>query len=109
MEFFASIIDLIDSTGVPDQISNVEVAALFTNPWFMVPFVLFVVYKLYRQALNTLVLTGLAVALWVFSGSPMMDGLIIDGELQLNKVLPVAGVGLLAVVIAVYFLFIRSD
>ncbi|MDF1613371.1 hypothetical protein [Desulfurivibrio dismutans] len=109
MEFLASIAESINSTGVPGQIRNVEVMALFTNPWFMVPFVLFVVYKLYRQAVNTLVLTALVVALWILTGSPMMEGLIIDGELQLNKVLPVAGVGLLAAVIAVYFLFIRSD
>ena len=108
MEFFATFVDLLDSTKVPDQIREVKVADLFTNPWFLAPFLLFIGYNLYRQSVNTLVITGLVVGLWIFSGSTMMEGLIVDGHLQLDKLLPVAGVYLAAVAIAIYFLFMRE-
>lgn len=109
MEFFAKLIELLNRTGVPGQLQDVAVKELFTNPWFLVPFVLFVGYNLYKQSVNTLVITALLVGLWIFSGSPMMEDLVIDGELQLGKVLPVAGIGVVAAGIAVYFLFMRSD
>ncbi|MFH7321468.1 hypothetical protein ACHHRT_12780 [Desulfurivibrio sp. D14AmB] len=108
MDFLVSIIDFLAGTGVAEQIRAVDVRGLFTNPWFMVPFVGFLGYNLYKQAVKVLVITALALGLWVFSGSPMMDGLIIDNELQLSKVLPVAGVGLVAVAVAVYFLIMRD-
>ncbi len=108
MEFFATLVDLLESTKVPDQIRQVNVADLFTNPWFLAPFVLFISYNLYRQSVNTLVITALVVGLWIFSGSTMMEGLIVDGHLQLDKLLPVAGVYLAAVAIAIYFLFMRE-
>ena len=38
-----------------------------------------------------------------------MQGLVINGELQIGKILPVAGVWLLAVATAIYLLFMRSD
>ncbi len=108
MEILTSIIDFIIGTGVGEQISSVDAKGLFTNPWFLVPFIAFIGYNLYKQSINTLVLTALAVALWLFAGSPMMEGLIVDGEMQLGKVLPVAGVGVVAVGVAVYFLFMRE-
>lgn len=109
MDFVNRIFDFIANTGVPGQLADVEVGALFTNPWFLVPFLAFVGYNLYRQAVSTLVIAALVVGLWIFSGTPMMEGLVVDGEMQLAKVLPVAGVGLLAAGIAIYFLFIRPD
>lgn len=108
-EFFGSIIEFINNTNVPDQFREVDAAGLFTNPWFLVPFVCFICYNLYKQALNTLVLTGLGFGLWLFTGSPYMEGMIVKGELQLGKVLPVAAVFVVAIAIAVYFVFMRSD
>lgn len=108
MEILTSIMDFFNNTGVVEQIRNVDFKALFSNPWFLVPFIGFVGYNLYKQAVNILVITALVLALWLFSGSPMMDGLIVDGEMQLAKVLPVVGVGLAAVGVAVYFLFMRD-
>ncbi|MFU8818880.1 MAG: hypothetical protein ACNA74_04045 [Desulfurivibrio sp.] len=108
MEFLTSIMDFIAGTGVGEQIRAVDFKGLFTNPWFMVPFIGFIGYNLYKQAVKILVITLLVVGLWLFTGSPMMDGLFIDGHLQLNKVLPVAGVGLVAVAVAVYFLIMRD-
>ncbi|MFH7326847.1 hypothetical protein [Desulfurivibrio sp. C05AmB] len=109
MDIFGAIVDFIANTNVPDQFREVDVRGLFTNPWFLVPFIAFIGYHFYKQSVNTLVITALVLGLWIFSGSPMMEDLVVDGHLQLSKVLPVAGVGVLALGIAVYFLFIRSD
>lgn len=108
MEFLGSLLDFLNNTNVPAQFREVDARGLFTNPWFLVPFLAFIGYNLYKQAVNPLVLTALVIGLWIFSGSPMMDGLIVDGEMQLGKVLPVVGVGLVAVGVAVYFLFMRD-
>ncbi|HIJ90331.1 MAG: hypothetical protein OEV89_06135 [Desulfobulbaceae bacterium] len=108
-EFLGQIVDFINSTNVPQQISEVDAKGLFTNTWFLVPLIVFVCYNLYKQAMNTLVLTGLGFGLWIFSGSRYMEGLVVGDQLQLVKVLPVVGVFIGAIAIAIYFLFMRSD
>ena len=109
MEFLDTIVEFFNNTNIPEQLHQVDAAGLFTNPWFLVPFVLFVGYQLYKQSINTLVITGVAIGLWIFSGSPMTQNLIVDGQLQIGKVLPVAGVGIVAIGIIIYFLFMRSE
>ncbi|MHB1014921.1 MAG: hypothetical protein ACYC2W_06560 [Desulfurivibrionaceae bacterium] len=108
-EFLGKIVDFMNSTNVPQQFREVDARGLFTNSWFLVPFIVFICYNLYKQAVNTLVMTGLGFGLWLFSGSSYMEGMVVDGILQLNKVLPVAGVFIGAIAIAIYFLFMRSD
>ena len=109
MDFLTAIAEFISNTSVPAQVKAVDAAGLFTNPWFLAPFVLFVGYQLYKQSMNALVLTGVAIGLWLFTGSPLTRNLIVDGQLQIGKILPVAGVGLVALGIIIYFLFMRSD
>lgn len=108
-EFLGQIVDFFNSTNIPEQFREVDIKGLFSNAWFLVPFIAFVCYNLYKQAVETLVLTGLGFGLWAFSGSSYMEGLVVDGYLQLGKVLPVAGVFIGAIAIAIYFLFMRSD
>ncbi|OGQ99208.1 MAG: hypothetical protein A2505_08050 [Deltaproteobacteria bacterium RIFOXYD12_FULL_55_16] len=108
-EFLGQIVDFFNSTNVPQQLREIDARGLFTNPWFLAPFIAFIFYNLYKQALNTLVMTSLGFGLWFFSGSSYMEGLVVNGFLQLDKVLPVAGVFIGALAIAVYFLFMRSD
>jgi hypothetical protein len=108
-EFLGQMVDFLNSTNVPQQFREVDVRGLFTNSWFMAPFVAFILYNLYKQAMNTLVMTFLGFGLWIFSGSRYMEGMVVNGQLQLDKVLPVSGVFLGALGIAVYFLFMRSD
>jgi len=108
-EFLGQIADFFNSTNVPQQFREVDVKGLFTNAWFLVPFIAFILYNLYKQSVDTLVLTGLGFGLWLFSGSHYMEGLVVNGYLQLGKVLPVAGVFVGAIAIAIYFLFMRSD
>lgn len=108
-EFLTPVIDFINNTQVLDQIRDVEVKALFTNPWFMVPFVLQIGWWLYKQAVNSLVITGLVTGLWWFSGSRFTQDLIINGEMQPAKIFPVVGVGIVVIVVLAYLFFIRSD
>jgi len=109
MEILNRIVEFFNNTNIPEQFHEVDAIGLFTNPWFLVPFVLFIGYKLYKQSINTLVITGVAIGLWIFSGSPMAKNLIVDGQLQIGKILPVAGVGVVAIGIIIYFLFMRSE
>ena len=108
-EFLGQIVDFLNSTNVPQQFREVDAKGLITNVWFVVPCIAFVCYNLYKQATNTLVMTGLGFGLWLFSGSSYMDGLVVNGYLQLGKVLPVAAVFIGAIAIAIYFLFMRTD
>ncbi len=108
MEILTTIANFFTNTNIPDQISRVDAVGLFTNPWFLVPFVLFIGYHLYRQSINTLVVTAVVIGLWLFSGSPMTKDLIVDGNVQIGKILPIAGVGVGAIAVLVYFLFMRS-
>ena len=107
-DFFMSIIDTLNATQVPAQIRGVDIGGLFTNPFFILPFLGLVGYLLYKQSFNNLILIGIAIGLWIFSGTSFMQGLVVDGEMQIGKVLPVAGVGLVALAVAVYLLFMRE-
>ncbi|MEJ2689682.1 MAG: hypothetical protein P8130_06985 [Deltaproteobacteria bacterium] len=107
--FVERIVTFVDATKIPEQLREVDAAGLFTNWHFLVPFLCFMAYLLYRQAFTKMTLIGIAIGLWVFSGSSFMKGLVVNGELQLSKILPVAGVWVLAVGTAVYLLFMRSE
>lgn len=108
-EFLVTIVEWINSTNVPQQISDVDAKGLFANGYFMVPFIGVVGYLIYKQALNNLVVVGLGIGLWIFSGSNYMQGAMVNGEIQLDKLLPVLLVWVGAIAIFIYFLFIRSD
>lgn len=108
-DLLSPVMEFINSTHLLEQIRTVDVKGLFTNPWFLVPFIAQIGWWFYKQALNSLVCTALVIGIWWFSGSNYAQGLVINGELQLAKVLPVAGVGILVIVVLVYLFFIRSD
>lgn len=108
-DIFGPVVDFINNTHVLEQIREVDTKGLFTNTWFLIPFLVFLGYKLYKQDVNALVLTALVFGLWMFSGSTYMSGLIVNGVLQIGKILPVAFVFIGAIAVAVYFLFMRSD
>ena len=105
----AQLTDFIKSTNILKQIQAVDITGLFTNPWFLVPFIIYIGYLLYRQAVNSIVMMGLVIVVWIFSGTSYATGLVVDGIIQINKILPVAAFGIGVVAVAVYFLFMRSD
>ncbi len=108
-EIFGKLLVFIESTGVLDQISSVDAAGLFTNPWFLVPFLLVIFYLLYRQSFTDIAVIGIGIGLWMFSGSSYMEGLMVDGQLDIGKILPVAGVWLAGLAVIIYLVFMRSD
>ena len=97
----------VQATQVPAQVRDVDYMGLFTNPFFLVPFGLFVGYLLFRQALRDLIIVIIILGVWYATGTDYMHTLVVGDEIQLVKVLPVVfgGAGLLALVI--YLLFGR--
>lgn len=109
MSMFSGIVEWFDSTNLHKQITEVDFIGLFTNPWFMVPFVALVVYLLYKQSFKDLILLAMLIGVWWVSGTEYMSTLIVGDELQMNKVLPVVFGGAIALGLAIYILFGRSD
>jgi len=106
---FSRIGDWAQATGLPDQIRDVDVQGLFTNPWFLVPFVALLGYQIYKQAFRDMIILGLIMGVWYFSGTPYMQNLVVGNELQVNKVLPLLFGGAVVLGIIIYLLFGRSD
>ena len=66
-------------------------------------------YLLYKKALRDLVILGAILGMWWASGTPYMQTLVVDGELQINKVLPVLFGGAAVLGLVIYLLIGRSD
>jgi len=106
--FFAKIGAFLQSTHVPEQVKDVDVAGLFTNPWFLIPFIALVSYLIWKQSFNELIIITLFVVVWWLSGTEYMQTLVVDGELQMKKVLPVLGGASVVLGFIVYLFFGRS-
>lgn len=98
----------LQSTNVPQQVKDVDFAGLFTNPWFLVPFIALVGYLLWKQSFTELIIIAIFVVLWYVSGTEYMQTLIVDGELQINKVLPVLAGASVILGFIIYLFFGRS-
>jgi hypothetical protein len=98
----------VEGTGIPEQIAEVDMG-LFTNPWFLLPFLTFVLYKVYKKQWRNLVILTVVLIIWWLSGTEYMKTLVIGDELQIDKVLPVVGIGVVAVGLVIYLIFGRSD
>ena len=107
--FFSTIGEWLDTTHLPEQISEVDFAALFSNPWFLVPFIAFVGYQIYKQAFRDLFVIALLMGVWYVSGTDYMQTLVVGDELQVNKVLPLLFGGAVVVGVIIYLYFGRSD
>jgi hypothetical protein len=99
----------IQQTQVLEQIKVVDVSGLFHNPYFLAPFICVVIYNLYRQTFANLVIIGLGMGLWYFSGTDYVRGAVVDGQIQISKIIPLAGVGIGSIAVLVYLFFIRQD
>lgn len=107
--FFSSIGELLQATHLPEQIKDVDFAALFTNPWFLIPFIGFIGYQIYKQAFRDLFVIALLMGVWYVSGTDYMQTLVVGDELQVNKVLPLLFGGAVVVGVIIYLYFGRSD
>jgi hypothetical protein len=107
-QFFGKIGGFIQTTNLPEQIEKVDYVGLFTNPWFMVPFVALIGYMLYKQAFRDLIIVTIVIALWWVSGTEYMQTLVVGDELQINKILPVLFGGAVTLGFIIYMFFGRS-
>ncbi len=107
--FMSSLLEFWTNTNIPQQLSDVDVKGLFTNPWVLVPLIVQIGWWVYKMAINNIIMLALAVGLWIFTGTPYAQDLVVDGELQPGKIIPVAGVGLGAIMVAIYIFFMRGD
>lgn len=109
MGFFENIKEWFASTHIQEQIKDVDFVGLFTNPWFIIPFAVFVFYSLFRQKWKDLIIIAIFVAIWWVSGTNYMNSLLVDGEIQINKILPVIFGGAAVLGFVIYLFFGRSD
>ncbi len=106
---FSSIGAWLQTTHLPEQIRDVDFAGLFSNPWFLVPFIGFVGYQIYKQAFRDLIIMALLMGVWYMSGTHYMQTLVVGDELQVNKVLPLLFGGAVVIGVIIYLFFGRSD
>lgn len=109
MEIFTKIGNWFESTHIGEQIKDVDFIALFSNPWFIVPFALIILYLLYKQSWKDLIILAIIVAVWWVSGTDYMNTLVVGDELQMGKVLPVVFGGAVVLGFVIYLLIGRSD
>lgn len=108
-EFFGKILALIESTKLIEQVAEVDAVGLFTNPWFLVPFIALVIYLIWKLRWRDLVFIAIFIGVWWVSGTDYMQSLVVGEKLQVNKVLPVMFGGAAILGIVIYLLFGRSD
>ncbi len=108
-DFFAKILSWIESTHVTEQVADVDVVGLFTNPWFIVPFAAMMIYLLYKQSFVDIIVVSAFVAVWWVSGTDYMSTLVVGDELQIGKILPILFGGGALLGFLIYMIFGRSD
>jgi len=108
-EVISKVVYWIDYTKVPQQLKNVDIKGLFTNPWFLVPCVLLIGYQLYKLKFRDLLIEGLIAGIWYMTGTEYMHSLVVGDKLQVEKVLPVMFGGAFVLALIIYLIFGRSD
>ncbi len=109
MEFITKLKDLFESTHIQKQIVEVDYVGLAANPWFMVPFGLWVAYMLFKQRFKGLLIFIICAGVWYATGTDYMASLLVGGEISVDKILPVVFGGAVAMGLVIYILFGRSD
>ena len=109
MEVFITIKEWIVSTHIPEQVKDVDIVGLFSNPWFIIPFVLLVCRMIYKKSFKDLIILSIFIGIWWVSGTNYMDTLLVNGEIQIGKVLPVVFGGAAVLGFVIYLFLGRSD
>ena len=73
------------------------------------PFVALVGYLLYKKAFRDMIILSAVMGAWYASGTPYMQTLVVNGEVQVTKILPVIFGGAAVLGLIIYILFGRSD
>ncbi len=98
-----------EGTHLQEQVRDVDAIALFSNPWFLVPFVALMGYMVYKKAFRDIIILAAIMGVWWASGTEYMQTLVVGEELQINKILPVLFGGAVILGVVIYLLISRSD
>lgn len=107
--FFQPVLDFFVSTKVPEQIDKIDYKGLFSNGWFLVPYIAMLAWNVYKQAINSLLIILLLTGCWAFFGTPYMKEIIAQDELQLSAVLPLVAGACTVLGFIIYRIFFKSD
>ena len=107
--FFKPVLDFIISTKVPEQIENIEYKALFSNGWFLVPYIGLLGWNVYKQSFNNIIIIVLLTGAWAFFGTPYMKEVLAQDEIQLGAVLPMIAGACAILGIIFYILFFKDE
>jgi len=108
-DFLAGFLAWVESTHIQEQVADVDYVGLFSNPWFLVPFIVAVLYLLYKQSFKDLIIITIFMGVWWVSGTEYMNTLVVGDELQISKVLPILFGGAAILGFVIYLFFGRSD
>jgi len=89
--FFKPVLDFIIATKVPEQIDNIDYKGLFSNGWFLVPYLAMIGWDIYTKAITSLMIIILLTGCWAFFGTPYMQEILGQDEIPINAVLPLVG------------------
>ncbi len=107
-ELWDSFTVWVDSTHLFEQIKEVDAVGLFTNPWFLVPFIVLVGYMVFKQAWRDMALIAIFIGVWWVSGTPYMQNLVVGDEISIEKILPVVFGGGITLGVVIYLLISKS-
>lgn len=107
--FFEPVLDFIKYTKIPEQIENVEYKELFTNGWFLVPYLGMIGWNIYKQAVNNIIIILLLSASWAFFGTDYMQDVLAQDEIALEAVLPMVAGACTVLGIIFYLVFFKDD
>lgn len=107
--FFKPVLDFIISTKVPEQLETIDYKGLFSNGWFLVPYIAMIGWNIYKQAITTIILILLFTGSWAFFGTPLMQDIVGQDEMRLDTVLPLVAGACVVLGIAIYVFLFKSD
>ena len=107
--FFKPDLDFIVATKGPEQIDSIDYKGLFSNSWFLVPYIAMIAWNIYKQAFNSLIIILLFTGCWAFFGTPYMQEIMGRDEIQLEAVLPLVAGACAVLGFIIYRIFFKSD
>jgi hypothetical protein len=107
--FFKPVLDFAVATKVPEQVENIDYKALFANGWFLAPYLALIAWNIYKQQVYSIIIILLFTGSWAFFGTPYMQGILSQEQIQLEAVLPLVGGACAVLGIIVYLIFFKAE
>ena len=107
--FFKPVFEFIVSTKVPEQAETFDVKGLFTNYWFLVPYIGMYAWYVYKKAVNSIIIALLLTGAWAFFGTPYAQNIMAQDDIQLDAILPLVAGACTILGIIVYIVFFKDE